>query len=164
MTVYSVVIPSSTIFVASFCNSDAILLELVLTMRKRSSISGYMRVTDIGADFHGWLIFWIQKVSSKLINLIFGALCTFYAECHFTMSSVSVKIQYSTRHAYPNLYVDTACSIMKDAQINLRSWASSNHKLTNLAEQDKVDDGNSTINVLGLQWDTQTDTLSLTCT
>ena len=43
------------------------------------------------------------------------------------------------------------------------SWASNNCKLNSLAAQDEVHDGNSTINVLGLQWDTQTDTLSLTC-
>ena len=58
-------------------------------------------------------------------------------------------------------YYNTACPIMmKEAQFNLRSWASNNDKLTNLAAQDKVDDGNSIINVLGLQWATQTDTLS----
>ena len=60
------------------------------------------------------------------------------------------------------LYYNTARSIMKEAQFNLRSWASNSHKLTNLATKDKVDDGNSTVNVLGLQWDTQTDMLSLT--
>ena len=60
------------------------------------------------------------------------------------------------------LYYNTACSIMKDAQFNLRSWASKSHKLTTLAAQDKVGDGHSTVNVLGLQQDTQTDTLSLT--
>ena len=49
---------------------------------------------------------------------------------------------------------------MKEAQLNLRSWASNNHKLTNLAAQNRIDDGNSTINVLGFQWDTQTDTVA----
>ena len=60
-------------------------------------------------------------------------------------------------------YYNTACSIMKEAQFNLRSWASNNHMLTNLAAQDKVDNGSSTVNVLGLQWETPTNTLSLTC-
>ena len=60
------------------------------------------------------------------------------------------------------LYYNTARSIMKDAQFNLRSWASNSRKLTSLAAQDNVNDSNSTVNVLGLQWETQTDTLSLT--
>ena len=60
-------------------------------------------------------------------------------------------------------YYNTACSIMKEAQFNLRSCTSSNHKLTNLVAQDKVGDGNSTINVLGVQLATPTDTLALTC-
>ena len=60
-------------------------------------------------------------------------------------------------------YYNTACSIMTEAQFNLRCWASNNHKLTNLAAQDKVDNGSNAVNVLGLQWDTPTDTLSLTC-
>ena len=60
------------------------------------------------------------------------------------------------------LYYNTARSIMKDAQFNLRSWASNSHKLVNQACQDKVDDANNPVNVLGLQWDIQTDTLSLT--
>ena len=55
---------------------------------------------------------------------------------------------------------------MKEAWFNLRSWASgNNHKLTNLAAQNKVDDGYSTsvVYVLDLKWDTQTNTLSLSC-
>ena len=54
------------------------------------------------------------------------------------------------------LYYNTARSIMKDAQFNLRSWASNSRKLTSQAAQDNVNDSNSTVNVLGLQWDTQT--------
>ena len=60
------------------------------------------------------------------------------------------------------LYYNTARTIMKDAQFNLRSWASNSRKLTNLAAQGNVDDSSSMVNVLGLQWDTQTDMLSLT--
>ena len=48
-------------------------------------------------------------------------------------------------------YYNTARSVMKEARFNLRSWASNNHKLTNLATQDKADDGNSIVNILGLQ-------------
>ena len=38
--------------------------------RMHSSISGYMRMTEIGPDFYGWLIKWTQKVSFKLIDLM----------------------------------------------------------------------------------------------
>ena len=48
-------------------------------------------------------------------------------------------------------YYNTARSIMKEAQFNLRSWASSSDKLHKLATQDHVEDGNCMINVLGLQ-------------
>ena len=60
-------------------------------------------------------------------------------------------------------YCNTACWNMKEAQLNLRSWASNNRKLINLAvqdKQDKIDDGNRTVNVWGIQWDTQTDTVA----
>ena len=59
------------------------------------------------------------------------------------------------------LYYNTARSIMKDAQFNVRSWASNSHKLINQVAHDKVNGNNNPINVLGLQWDIQTDTLSL---
>jgi len=49
------------------------------------------------------------------------------------------------------LYYNTAHSIMKDAQFNLRSWASKCHKLVNQACQDKVNDANNPANILGLQ-------------
>ena len=48
-------------------------------------------------------------------------------------------------------YYNTTCLIIQEAQFNLRGCTSNNHKLTNLVAQDKVGDGNSTINVLGVQ-------------
>ena len=91
--------------------------------------------------------------------------------CHLSQYRSSIR---STRYALQpvdNIVTgykseedsNTACSNMNKAQFNLRSWASNNHKLTNLVTQDNVADGNSTINVLGIQLDTQTDTLSLIC-
>ena len=59
-------------------------------------------------------------------------------------------------------YYRDACSLMKDAHFNLRSWASNSHQLTNQAVTDKVLDNNNPVNVLGLQWDTQADKLLLT--
>ena len=59
-------------------------------------------------------------------------------------------------------YYNEARSIMKDAHLNLRSWASNSTLLMDQANGDKVTDTNNPVNVLGLQWNTQTDTLSLT--
>ena len=70
MPAYWVVIFSGRILAALpvFCNSDVILLESVLKLKKFSSISGYMRITEIGPDFYGLLIALTQKVSSKAID------------------------------------------------------------------------------------------------
>ena len=59
------------------------------------------------------------------------------------------------------LYYNTACSIMKDGRFNVRSWASNSRKFTNQVAHDKINDNDNPVNVLGLQWDIQTDTLSL---
>ena len=112
--------------------------------------------------------------------VLFGAVCSPFMlnatlHCHLSQYRFSIAQDMLTNLYVDNivtgceseedaiLYYNTARSIMKEAQFSLRSWASNNRKLINLAAQDKVDDGNSTVNVLGLQWDTQTDTLSLTC-
>ena len=57
-------------------------------------------------------------------------------------------------------YYQKARSIMSDANFNLRAWASNCPQLSTLAKQDKVADENTTVNILGLQWNTATDTLS----
>ena len=63
----------------------------------------------------------------------------------------------------PNIDVATqyylkARQIMSDAHFNLRSWASNHHSIAALAQQDKVADSRTTVNML---WDTSTDTLML---
>ena len=50
---------------------------------------------------------------------------------------------------------------MSAARFNLRSWASNHNAITTLAQQDKIADNRTTVNVLGLLWSTDTDTLSL---
>ena len=57
-------------------------------------------------------------------------------------------------------YYQKARSIMSDANFNLRAWASNCPQLSTLAKQDKIADENTTVNILGLQWNTATDTLS----
>ena len=59
-------------------------------------------------------------------------------------------------------YYSEARSIMNNAHLNLRSWASNSSQLMDPANRDKVADTNNPVNVLGLQWNTQVDTLSLT--
>ena len=59
-------------------------------------------------------------------------------------------------------YYHNACSIMTEANLNLRSWASNSTSLTEQASMDKVVDSNNPVNVLGLQWDPQADKFSLT--
>ena len=56
----------------------------------------------------------------------------------------------------------TARSVMKDARFNLRSWASNSQVITDQASKEGVHDDNNPVNVLGLQWNTHTDALSLT--
>lgn len=59
-------------------------------------------------------------------------------------------------------YYSEARSIMNDALLNLRSWASNSSQLMDRANRNKVADTNNPVNVLGLQWNTQVDMLSVT--
>lgn len=59
-------------------------------------------------------------------------------------------------------YYNSSRSIMKEANFNLRAWASNCSQLNSLAEKDKVADNNISVNILGLQWNTSTYSLSLT--
>ena len=89
--------------------------------------------------------------------------------------------QYSTgtsKDMLKNLYVDnvvTGCNteeaaaayysaaraIMSDANFNLRSWASNSNILMEQARKDGTAAEPGSINILGLQWNTISDTLSL---
>ena len=53
--------------------------------------------------------------------------------------------------------------ILWSLKVNFRSWASNCPQLNTLAKQDKVGDENTTTNILGLQWNTITDTLCFPC-
>ena len=77
-----------------------------------------------------------------------------------------------------NLYVDNVISgsnseevvsyykksraLISQANFNLRSWASNNIQLQNLAKQDGTAETSNIVKVLGLQWNTSSDQLSLT--
>jgi len=59
-------------------------------------------------------------------------------------------------------YYAESRAIMSDAKFNLRSWASNSSRLAEQAQSDHVLDPDTTVNLLGLKWNTCTDTLSLT--
>ena len=59
-------------------------------------------------------------------------------------------------------YYTQARKIMGKAKFNLRSWSSNNHNLQRLVDEEKTGDPNTTVGILGLCWNTKTDTLSLT--
>ena len=58
-------------------------------------------------------------------------------------------------------YYIQARKIMSQAGFNLRSWSSNNHSIQKVAAKDQTGDADSTVNILGLRWNTATDTLSL---
>ena len=55
-----------------------------------------------------------------------------------------------------------ARSIMKEAHFNLRSWSSNSPMLIEQAVRDGIADTREIVNILGLKWNTFSDTLSLT--
>ena len=59
-------------------------------------------------------------------------------------------------------YYTTARAIMQDAKFNLRSWASNSNLLTAEASKENTAVDTTDVNILGMQWNTVTDTLSLT--
>ena len=59
-------------------------------------------------------------------------------------------------------YYTTARDIMQDAKFNLRSWASNSQLLSAKASKANVAVDSTDVNILGMQWNTLTDTLSLT--
>lgn len=79
--------------------------------------------------------------------------------CHLTTESSTIASD-----VLANLYVDNvvsgcsraidyyteACELMSKANFNLRSWASNSPQLMAKANEDKVADVNTTVNVLGL--------------
>ena len=56
-------------------------------------------------------------------------------------------------------YYKTARHIMKQANFNLRAWASNCQAIQSLAEADHTADKSTLVNVLGLQWNIESDTL-----
>jgi len=58
-------------------------------------------------------------------------------------------------------YYNESRAIMSGAKFNLRSWASNSSKLQEQAHKDHTLDADTTVNLLGLKWNTCTDTIYL---
>ena len=58
-------------------------------------------------------------------------------------------------------YYNESRSILRQAGFNLRSWASNSTALQQVATNDNTIDCNTTVNILGIRWNTITDTMSL---
>lgn len=59
-------------------------------------------------------------------------------------------------------YYKQSRTIMSQANFNLRTWASNSPQLQKIATQDGSAETSNTIKILGLQWNTSSDSLSLT--
>ena len=59
-------------------------------------------------------------------------------------------------------YYTQAREIVGKAKFSLRSWSSNSRTLQRLVDEEKTGDPNTTVGILGLCWNTKTDTLSLT--
>ena len=57
-------------------------------------------------------------------------------------------------------YYTQARIIMAKAKFNLRSWSSNSPDLQQLVVEEKTEDLNRTVGILGLKWNTVTDTSS----
>lgn len=99
-----------------------------------------------------------------------------FATLHHHLHLYDTPLSHNIRS---NLYVDnivTGCetesqaiqffqearSMMCNAGFNLRAWASNCESLTRKANEDNIGSNSQLTNILGLQWNTRTDHLSLT--
>jgi len=58
-------------------------------------------------------------------------------------------------------YYKVSRNLMGEAKFNLRSWSTNSHRLQTVTTSDKTSDPKPTVGLLGLCWNTVTDTLSL---
>ena len=59
-------------------------------------------------------------------------------------------------------YYSQSRDLMSQAKFNLRSWSTNSQQLQKVMKQDNSSDPNTTVGLLGLRWNTVTDTISLT--
>jgi len=100
---------------------------------------------------HATLCHHLNSYDTPVANTIKQNLCQQHTVISGCMNS-SQAVQY---------YKESR-SIMNDAKLNLRAWASNSNKLQELAAKEGTADSNTTVNLLGLLWNTSTDTIGYT--
>ena len=100
--------------------------------------------------------------------MLFATLCRHLKEYKTSVSTDILRNLYvdniitgqESEAALIEFYKD-ARSLMMAAKFNLRTWASNSQHLNNLTQQDKTADETNPTNILGINWNTSTDKLSL---
>ena len=145
----------------------------------------HVKLAECDRDFTRF--FWLSKqndpesefVTYRFKVVLFGSTSSpfmLHATLDYHLNSYHSAVSWDMRN---NLYVDNIISgcqseedvilyykdakhIMSKANFNLRSWASNSQKLQALAKTDGILDSNTSVNLLGLKWNTCTDTISIT--
>ena len=145
----------------------------------------HVKLAECDRDFTRF--FWLSKqndpesefVTYRFKVVLFGSTSSpfmLHATLDYHLNSYHSAVSRDMRN---NLYVDNIISgcqseedvilyykdakhIMSEANFNLRSWASNSQKLQALAKTDGILDSNTSVNLLGLKWNTCTDTISIT--
>lgn len=167
---------------ASYYDFVCINTECAQTSRRPSFMYTWTRRDR---DYTRFL--WLRNPSdpdSELITfhfkvVLFGAVCSPFMLNATLLFHLSQYASATSKDMLENLYVDniitgctseetavtyyhTARTIMKEANFNLRSWASNSSYLIEQANMDRTAAESGPVNVLGLQWNTTNDTMSLT--
>jgi len=142
-------------------------------------MSSYIQRIEFLQDFFGHQAQIQQQTFSHItLLLFFGSssspfMLAAVLDLHFSKSTSPVALDLKA-----NIYVDNilsgcnteeellayykhSCELMSQANFNLRSWSSNSHQLQTIATRDKTSDPKPTVGLLGLQWNTNTDTVSL---
>ena len=100
--------------------------------------------------------------------MLFATLCRHLKEYKTSVSTDILKNLYvdniiTGRESEADLikFYKDARSLMMAAKFNLRTWASNSQNLNNLTQQNKTADETNPTNILGINWNTSTDKLSL---
>ena len=117
-----------------------------------------------------------QFVIFRFKVVLFGATCSPFMLNAAISYHLHQNDSTTSRDLLRNIYVDNVVSgscteeaaieyfkqsrsVLGSANFNLRSWASNSKQLNSMAQTHKVADANNLVKVLGLWWDTQSDTI-----
>ena len=117
-----------------------------------------------------------QFVTFRFRVVLFGATCSPFKLNAAISYHLYQNDSITSRDLLQNIYVDNVVSgsyteeaaieyfkqsrsVLGSANFNLRSWASNSEQLNRMAQTHKVADTNHQVKVLGLWWDTKSDTI-----